>query len=136
MIARQGKYVNNGISGATNRCPEFSVMIERVLQGDIQYIIAKDESRLCRSTEVDGYLQTIFRECGVKIIFIVSNNIFDPFNGEQVSNSSILPTVFPIFIYDYKAKNERQEARGKCLFINAEYIQASVITCLRKNVKL
>ncbi|TGY86037.1 hypothetical protein E5329_28520 [Petralouisia muris] len=82
MIARQGKYVNNGISGATNRCPEFSVMIERVMQGDIQYIIAKDESRLCRSTEVDGYLQTICRECGVKIIFIVSNNIFDPFNGE------------------------------------------------------
>lgn len=43
--------------------------------------------------------------------------------------SSILPTVLPIFTYDYKAKNERQEARGKSLFINAEYIQANVITC-------
>lgn len=80
-----GKYVDDGISGATNRRPEFSAMIERVMQGDIQYIIAKDESRLCRSTEVDGYLQTICRECGVKIIFIVSNNVFDPFNGEQVT---------------------------------------------------
>ena len=52
------------------------------------------------------------------------------------SSSSILPTVLPIFTYDYKAKNERQEARGTCLFINAEYIQASVITCLRKNGEL
>lgn len=80
-----GKYVDDGISGATNRRPQFNAMIERVVQGGIQYIIAKDESRLCRSTEVDGYLQTVCRECGVKIIFIVSNNVFDPFNGEQVT---------------------------------------------------
>lgn len=80
-----GKYIDDGISGATNRRPQFNAMIERVMQGGIQYIIAKDESRLCRSTEVDGYLQTVCRECGVKIIFIVSNNVFDPFNGEQVT---------------------------------------------------
>ncbi|MCI8860421.1 MAG: hypothetical protein HFI71_13075 [Lachnospiraceae bacterium] len=49
---------------------------------------------------------------------------------------SILPTVLPIFTYDYKEKNERQEARGKSLFINAEYIQASVITCLKRNGEL
>lgn len=51
----------------------------------------------------------------------------------RTSSPSILPTVLPIFTYDYKEKNERQEARGKSLFINAEYIQAGVITCLRKN---
>lgn len=54
----------------------------------------------------------------------------------HASCSSILPTVLPIFTYDYKEKNERQEARGKSLFINAEHIQASVITCLRKNGEL
>ncbi len=54
-------------------------------------------------------------------------------NEYRTSSPSILLTVLPIFTYDYKAKNERQENRGKSLFINAEYIQANVITCLRKN---
>jgi hypothetical protein len=47
--------------------------------------------------------------------------------SNKASSSSIFPTVLPIFTYDYKAKNERQEARGKNLFINAESIQASVL---------
>ena len=51
-----GKYVDDGISGATNKRPQFTAMIERIKQGDIRYIIAKNEDRLCRSTEIDGYL--------------------------------------------------------------------------------
>lgn len=53
--------------------------------------------------------------------------------SDRASSPSILPTVLPIFTYDYKEKNGHREARGKSLFINAEYIQASVITCLRKD---
>ena len=48
-----GKYVDDGISGATNKRPQFTAMIERIKQGDIRYIIAKNEDRLCRSTEID-----------------------------------------------------------------------------------
>lgn len=53
--------------------------------------------------------------------------------SDKASCLSILPIVLPIFTYDYKAKNERQKARGKSLFINAEYIQSRVITCLKRD---
>lgn len=80
-----GKHVDDEISGATNTRPQFNAVIERILQVGIQYIIAKNEDRLCRSTEVDGYLQTVCREYGVKIIFLESNSVFNPFDGEQVN---------------------------------------------------
>lgn len=79
------EYVDDGISGATNHRPEFNAMIERIEAGDIRYIIAKNEDRLCRSTEVDGYLQKICRKYDVKIIFLESNHIFNPLDGEQVT---------------------------------------------------
>ena len=59
-----------------------------------------------------------------------------PGNEHGASSPSILPTILPIFTYDYKEKNGRREARGKSLFINAEYIQASVSTCLIRNGEL
>jgi len=56
--------------------------------------------------------------------------------SDKASFSSILPTVLPIFTYDYRGKNERQEARGKSLFANAKYIQASVIACFCHKMKI
>lgn len=83
-----GRFIDDGISGATNNRPEFEAMIRRIEQGDIRYIIAKNEDRLCRSTEVDGYLQTVCREYEVKIHFIESNSVFDPNDGEHVTMHS------------------------------------------------
>lgn len=77
-------YVDDGISGATDARPQFKKMMERIQKGDIRYIIAKNEERLCRSTEVDGYVQNVCRQWGVKIIFVESNTVFDPSNREQV----------------------------------------------------
>ena len=54
-----GEYVDDGITGATNYRPAFNDMIERIKCGDIRYIITKNEERLCRSTEIDGYLQSM-----------------------------------------------------------------------------
>lgn len=79
------KYVDDGITGATNERPEFNAMINRIQKGDIRYIIAKNEDRLCRSTEVDGYVQKICREYDVRIIFIESNSIFNPYDGDHVT---------------------------------------------------
>lgn len=80
-----GEYVDDGITGATNYRPAFNDMIERIKCGDIRYIITKNEERLCRSTEIDGYLQSICREYDVCIIFLESDTIFNPFDNEQVT---------------------------------------------------
>lgn len=79
------RYIDDGLTGATNKRPQFESMIKRIREGDIRYIIAKNEDRLCRSTEVDGYLQTVCRENDVMIIFIESGAVFNPFDGEHVT---------------------------------------------------
>lgn len=112
------KYVDDGISGATNRRPQFNAMIDRIMQGGIQYIIAKDESRLCRSTEVDSFLQTVCRECEVKIIFIESNNVFDPFDGGQVITHGFqaLMNQHTVFVQSQKGRTaHRQKCQAKRL---------------------
>lgn len=39
-----------------------------------------------------------------------------------------------MFSYDYREINKHQETRGTCPFVNGEYVEASVLTCLRKNI--
>lgn len=52
----------------------------------------------------------------------------------MASSPSNLPEVLPLFTYDYKELNKHRETRGSCLFVNSEYIEASVLTCLRKTI--
>lgn len=136
-----GQYVDDGISGATNERPQFNAMIERIKQGDIRYIIAKNEDRLCRSVEVDGHLQTICREYGVKIIFIESNSVFDPFDGDQVTMHGFKAVMGQQYVFhqsrvgklahEQKCKAKRLDAtdvrfgyywdkENKCMAINEE----------------
>lgn len=94
-----GSYIDDGISGATNQRPQFMAMIERIKIGDIKFIIAKNEDRLCRSTEVDGFLQKVCREYGVKIIFLESSKIFDPFDGEDVTIHGIMAVMGQQYVF-------------------------------------
>lgn len=94
-----GKYVDDGISGATNKRPQFTAMIERIKQGDIRYIIAKNEDRLCRSTEIDGYLMKVCREYDVKIIFLESNKIFNPNDGQDLTVHGIMAVMGQQYVF-------------------------------------
>jgi len=107
------KYIDDGISGATNKRPQFEAMMLRVMQGDIRYIIVKNEDRLCRSTEIDGYVQTICRDNDVQIIFIESNTIFNPFDGEHVTLHSFKAVMNQQYVF-HQSKVGKIAHEQKC----------------------
>jgi len=43
----------------------------------------------------------------------------------------ILPTLIPVFDFDYKEYNKTRETKGHSHFICEEYIKAKVLTCLK-----
>ena len=94
-----GTYVDDALTGGNDIRPEYQKLLNRIQQGDIRYIIAKSTNRLCRSTEVDGQLQKICREYDVMIIFVDSNYIFNPFDGDAVTMHSIQMIFDQQYIY-------------------------------------
>ena len=47
--------------------------------------------------------------------------------------TNILPTVIPVFDFDYKEYNKTRETKGHSHFICDEYIKAKVLTCLKSS---
>lgn len=108
-----GTYIDDALTGGNDNRPEYQNLLKRIQQGDIRYIIAKSTNRLCRSTEVDGQLQKICRENDVMIIFVDSNNIFNPFDGDAVTMHSIQMIFDQQYIYT-QSKNGTIAHRQKC----------------------
>ena len=108
-----GTYVDDALTGGNDIRPEYQKLLNRIQQGDIRYIIAKSTNRLCRSTEVDGQLQKICREYDVMIIFVDSNYIFNPFDGDAVTMHSIQMIFDQQYIYT-QSKNGTIAHRQKC----------------------
>lgn len=108
-----GRYVDDALTGGNDNRPEYQKMLKRIQQGDIRYIIAKSTNRLCRSTEVDGQLQKICREYDVMIIFVDTNQVFNPFDGNDVTMHSIQMIFDQQYIYN-QSKNGTIAHRQKC----------------------
>lgn len=108
-----GKYIDDALTGGNDIRPEYQKLLARIKQGDIRYIIAKSTNRLCRSTEVDGQLQKICREHDVMIIFVSTNQIFNPFNGDDVTMHSIQMIFDQQYIYT-QSKNGIIAHKQKC----------------------
>lgn len=70
------------VSGKSDQRPKYRKMLERIRQGDIDYILVKDLKRLSRSTEVSARFRTLCKEFGVKLILLATNQIYDP-NAEE-----------------------------------------------------
>ena len=108
-----GKYIDDALTGGNDNRPEYQNLLRRIQQGDIRYIIAKSTNRLCRSTEVDGQLQKICREHDVMIIFVDTNQVFNPFDGDAVTMHSIQMIFDQQYIYT-QSKNGTIAHRQKC----------------------
>ena len=65
-----GYYVDDGISGKNDNREQYLKMINRILEGDIDYILAKDCDRLCRSTEVNGALNKILVQTNTMVFYL------------------------------------------------------------------
>ena len=76
-------YCDNGISGKTDCREDYSKMIQRVMQGDIDYILVKDSYRLCRSSEVNAALNRILIQTNTKIIYMADKSTYDPNNRQE-----------------------------------------------------
>lgn len=73
-------YIDNGFSGKRFDRPAFQKMIEDILVGKINCVIAKDLSRLGRDYITTGYyIEVIFPANGVR--FVSVNDQFDTIDG-------------------------------------------------------
>ena len=111
MIA--DRFIDDGITGSTDNRPQFQLMLERIQQGDIRYILAKNEDRLCRSTEVDGYLQRKCREYRVEIIFTDSGRHFNPYNFDDVTMHGFMAVMGQQFVFK-QSEHGRIAHEQKC----------------------
>lgn len=66
------------ISGKTDMREKFQMLLERLGQGDIDYLMVKDLKRLSRSTEVSAKLRNLSQEYGFKIILLATGQVYDP----------------------------------------------------------
>lgn len=139
-----GQYIDDGISGKSDMRPQYLEMIDRIMVGDIRYILAKDCNRLCRSTEVSAYLNKICRKYKVKIIYTSSGSIYDPNDRNSRMVNGIKSVIDEDYVYQQseagiiahhqKCKLKRLNAtdvrygyswdyNNKCMVINEEQAQ-------------
>lgn len=78
-----GKFVDDGISGKSDIRPYYLKLIDRICDGDIDYILVKDCNRLCRSTEVSAHLDKLCRTYKVKVIYVKDGSTYDPSNRQD-----------------------------------------------------
>lgn len=71
-------YIDDGISGKNDNREQYLKMINRILEGDIDYIIVKDCDRLCRSTEVNGSLNKILMQSNTLVLYLCDGTIYNP----------------------------------------------------------
>lgn len=70
-------------SGKSDNRPEYRKMLERIFQGDIDYVMIKDFKRISRSTEISAQLKTLAKKYGFKFILLSTGQIYDPCLGEN-----------------------------------------------------
>ena len=76
-------FQDDGISGKSDDREDYQKMIQLILQGDIDFILVKDNYRLCRSAEVNSALNRILVETNTRIIYLADNSIYDPHNRQE-----------------------------------------------------
>lgn len=76
-------YIDDGISGKNDNREQYLKMINRILEGDIDYILAKDCDRLCRSTEVNGALNKILVQSNTLVLYLCDGTIYNPFKRQD-----------------------------------------------------
>lgn len=96
-IVVTGQYVDDGISGKSDVRPYYLKLIDRIYEGDIDYILVKDCNRLCRSTEISAHLDRLCKTYKVKIIYVKDGSIYDPCNRQD----RMVHAIKAIFDEDY-----------------------------------
>lgn len=76
-------YIDDGISGKNDNREQYLKMINRILEGDIDYILAKDCDRLCRSTEVNGALNKILVQTNTMVFYLGDCTFYNPFKRQD-----------------------------------------------------
>lgn len=71
------------VSGKSDVRPCYQAMLERLKEGDIDYVLIKDFKRLNRSTEVSAKIKTLSRKYGFKFILLSTGQIYDPNQSEN-----------------------------------------------------
>ena len=82
-VVENGYFVDDGISGKNDNREQYLKMINRVLDGDIDYIFSKDCDRLCRSTEVNGALNKLLVSTNTMIFYLGDCTFYDPFKRQD-----------------------------------------------------
>ena len=100
-----GTYLDQESGKSTER-KQFLRMIDRVAEGDIRYILAKDSSRLSRSSEVSGSLNRICERYNCNILFIGKYEVYDPADRTDRLINNVYSAIAEDFVY-------RQSELGK-----------------------
>ena len=71
------KYVER-ISGKSDARPKYKALIQRLKQGDINFLLIKDFKRLNRSSEVSAQMKNLSKKYSFKFILLSTGQIYDP----------------------------------------------------------
>lgn len=71
------KYVER-ISGKSDARPKYKALIQRLKQGDIDFLLIKDFKRLNRSSEVSAQMKNLSKKYSFKFILLSTGQIYDP----------------------------------------------------------
>lgn len=104
------------ISGKSDVRPKYSAMIQRIEEGDIDFLMVKDLKRLSRSTEVSSQLRNLVKQHRFKFVLLATSQIYDPtlsetrlmFGFESLVNEEV---VFRQSEYGRIAHRQKVEAK-------------------------
>lgn len=71
------------ISGKSDERPEFQKMLDKISEGDIDFIMCKDLKRISRSQEVSAGLRRMAKDYHFKFIILSTGQIIDPNENEN-----------------------------------------------------
>ena len=104
------------VSGKSDVRPKYSAMIQRIEEGDIDFLMVKDLKRLSRSTEVSSQLRNLVKQYQFRFILLATSQIYDPtmsetrlmFGFESLVNEEV---VFRQSEYGRIAHRQKMEAK-------------------------
>lgn len=86
-------------SGKSDERPDFLRMMDRLMAGDIDYLLVKDSNRLCRSTEITASMNRLSQKYDFNVVLLMDNQIFDPTNRSERLLNSIKSAVAEDYVY-------------------------------------
>lgn len=99
-------YIDDGYTGMNFDRPNFKRMMADIINGDVNTVITKDQSRLGREhIDTSNYLEKVFPTLGVRYVSVLDN--YDSLTG---SNEDIAP--FKSLINDMYSKDISKKVRG------------------------